>query len=154
MALPVQQRTPDLRPVDPGEQSTGAGTNTRQRPQQDASAAAARDIAALRQETSERDLPTGPPPAFEVSLLEMESDLKHVLARVEAARAKARDAEALRAAAASDEARATDEAKGLTENIETSRAARAGTGEAQAAPVAGEETAPSAAPARMAANAA
>lgn len=39
---------------------------------------------------------TGPPPAFEASLLEVESDLSYVIKKVEAAREKARDAQAIK----------------------------------------------------------
>ena len=42
-----------------------------------------------------RDPMPGPPPAFEASLLELESDLQSVIKRVAAAREKARDLQAI-----------------------------------------------------------
>ena len=39
---------------------------------------------------------TGPPPAFEASLLEVESDLNYVIKKIEAAREKARDEQAVK----------------------------------------------------------
>ncbi|MBV1904411.1 MAG: hypothetical protein KUG58_12330 [Marinosulfonomonas sp.] len=43
----------------------------------------------------DEDTPTGPPPAFEASLLELETNLEIVIKRVEAAREKARIALAI-----------------------------------------------------------
>lgn len=43
----------------------------------------------------DEDTPTGPPPAFEASLLELETNLEIVIKRVEAAREKARIAMAV-----------------------------------------------------------
>ena len=63
-----------------------------------------RDLEASRREMEQRALPPGPPPAFEMTLLELERDLKHLLARIEAARAQGRDAEALKPAPQHDHA--------------------------------------------------
>ncbi len=48
-----------------------------------------------RQNRAGSDPIPGPPPAFEASLLELESDLQSVIRRVEAAREKARDLHAV-----------------------------------------------------------
>ena len=64
-------------------------------PAQDARAEEARDITALRREMERRDLPAGPPPSFQLSLLEVEADIQQVIARVEAARTQAREADAV-----------------------------------------------------------
>ena len=46
----------------------------------------------------QRALPPGPPPAFEMSLLELEADLKALIARIEADRGHDRDAPAVQPA--------------------------------------------------------
>ncbi len=94
VTMPLR-KAPDVQKVDPGQQSNGAGTDARQRPEQDATASQARDITEIRRQMERRDLPAGPPPTFELSLLEVESDLKQVLARIEAQRAQSRDSEAV-----------------------------------------------------------
>ena len=124
MALPAQRRAPDVKAIDPGRQTGGAGTDARERPEQDQTAAAARDITALRAATAERDLPVGPPPSFEVSLLEMDRDLKHLIARIEAARAQVRDADALKLEAVATETEASAEAQGLEQSIASADTAR------------------------------
>ncbi|MCB1357081.1 MAG: hypothetical protein KDK53_11495 [Maritimibacter sp.] len=72
-------------------------------------AAAARDIKALRREMERRDLPAGPPPTFEVSQLEIDTDFQQIIARVEAARAQAREADALKLEAETEERLAESE---------------------------------------------
>lgn len=109
IAAQVQQRRPvDVQKVDPGRQTDSSGTDARQRPEQDQTAASARDITDLRdrtrQQARQRDLPAGPSPAFEVSLLEMASDLKQVIARIESARNQERDAQAVKAPAEAEAA--------------------------------------------------
>lgn len=96
VTMPLRKGS-DVQKVDPGQQSNGTGTDARQHPEQDATASQARDIAEIRLEMERRDLPAGPPPTFELSLLEVERDLKQVLARIEAQRATARDSEAVQA---------------------------------------------------------
>jgi len=79
--------------------SDGSGksaSDSRQHPEQDSTAAEARDIAALRREMQRRGLPAGPPPAFQITLLEAEGGLQQALARLEATRTQERDAPALR----------------------------------------------------------
>lgn len=142
LALSQQRRTPELKSVDPGDRSDGTGNDARRRPQQDETAAVARDIVALRRETSQRDLPVGPPPTFEISLLELESDIKHVLARIEADRAKARNANAPRLEAGSQAAAASAKAEAPSQTVaEAETSAPAETGGAPAGPTA-DGTAP------------
>ncbi len=92
-AVPVQDtRPPDLRKVQPQTATTDAGADGHERPEQDVQAAASRDILALRRAVAQGRRAAGPPPSFEVSLLEVESDLQQKLARMEAERSQARDA--------------------------------------------------------------
>lgn len=101
------RRTNDVKKVQPGAQAGDTTGHAGQKPGHDARAAEARDIRALRREMERRDLPAGPPPSFQVSLLEVESDLQQVIARIEAARNQARQADALKADA-QHEARAAE----------------------------------------------
>ena len=81
--------------VEPQDATTDAGEDARDHPEQEAQANASRDIIALRRAVAQGRRPAGPPPSFEVSLLEVESDLKQKLARMEVERAQARDADAV-----------------------------------------------------------
>lgn len=94
--LPLR-RAAEVARIEPGTGAQDAGREARQHPGQDRAAAEARDLAALRREMDRRSLPPGPPPAFKLSLLEMDQDLQRTIARVEARRAEARSAEALQA---------------------------------------------------------
>lgn len=78
------------------DQAQGPRTGQRDHPQQDFTAAEERDIAALRREVKRRGLPAGPPPSFQISLLEAEGGLEQALARIETTRSQQRDAAALR----------------------------------------------------------
>lgn len=88
-----QQPTKQVTGANPSGSATG---DSRQHPEQETSAAAARDVAALRREVQLRGLPAGPPPAFQITLLEAEGGLQQALARLETARAQERDAPAVR----------------------------------------------------------
>ncbi|MBV7378037.1 hypothetical protein [Maritimibacter dapengensis] len=85
--------------VDQNSGTSNAGQQAGDHPNQEAQAAPTRDLLALRRAVAEGDRPAGPPPSFDVSFLELETDLKQKLARMEAARSKERDAEALQSAA-------------------------------------------------------
>ncbi|MAM61500.1 MAG: hypothetical protein CMH11_08430 [Maritimibacter sp.] len=92
-AVPYQETRPvDVRKVQAQSATTDAGTDAHERPEQEAKAAASRDILALRRAVAQGQRPAGPPPSFEVSLLEVEGDLKQKLARMEAERTAERDA--------------------------------------------------------------
>ncbi|SMH32051.1 hypothetical protein [Maritimibacter sp. HL-12] len=91
---PAQRKDVQLTRIAPGTAAQGAGNEARQYPGQERAAAEARDVAALRREMDRRALPPGPPPAFKLSLLEMDQDLQRVIARVEARRAEASDSAA------------------------------------------------------------
>lgn len=84
--------------VNAFDQAQRPATGQRDHPQQDLTAAEQRDIAALRREVERRGLPAGPPPSFQISLLEAEGGLERALARIEATRSQQRDAPALRPA--------------------------------------------------------
>ncbi len=45
----------------------------------------------------DNDRPTGPPPSFEVNVLEVDRDLQQAIARIEAARGQIRDADGIKA---------------------------------------------------------
>lgn len=85
--------------VEGSAKASDAGNKAGQHPDQEAQAAPGRDILALRRAVARGDRPAGPPPSFDVSILEVERDLKEKLARMEQARAQARDMEAFRAEA-------------------------------------------------------
>ena len=93
----------DVKKVQPGAKAGDMTSDIGQQPGQDARAAEARDITALRREMERRELPAGPPPSFQVSLLEVETDIQQVIARVEAARTRAREADALKVEAQAEE---------------------------------------------------
>lgn len=82
--------------VTASDPANGSTTSGRDHPEQGLAAAEARDIAALRREMQRRGLPAGPPPSFQITLLEAEGGLEQALARIEAARTQERDAPALR----------------------------------------------------------
>ena len=100
--MPLRKAS-DVKKVKPGAKTGDTTADARQNQAQDARSAEARDIAALRREMERRDLPTGPPPSFQMSLLEVEADILHVIARVEAARTQAREADALKADALAEQ---------------------------------------------------
>ena len=81
--------------IDAKPEASNTGGQAGDHPDQDAQAAAGRDIMALRRAVAEGDRPAGPPPSFDVSFLEANADLQQKIARMEAARANQRDAEAL-----------------------------------------------------------
>lgn len=97
------RKTNDVKQVQPGDQAGDTAADTRQSRDQQEAAAAARDITAMREEARRRELPAGPSPAFQVSLLEIKQDIKDVIARVEAARTQTREADALKAEASAEE---------------------------------------------------
>ncbi len=130
----------DVRQIEPGARPDDTAPDTGRERDNGTEAAAARDIRALRREMERRDLPAGPPPAFELSQLEIEADIQQVIARVEAARAQAREADALKLEAVTQQrlaeaemAELSDEGTGATGG--DASALEVGT---QAAPVATE----------------
>lgn len=62
---------------------------------QDDKAAVNRQLAALRRAVARGDQPAGPPPTFEVSLLEVEQDLQNKLARMESEHAQEQNAQSV-----------------------------------------------------------
>lgn len=83
--------------VTPGSGAQNA-SGERAASEHTARAAQARDIAELRREMEQRGLPAGPPPTFEMNLLEAEAGVSQAIARAEAAWSHARDADAVRPA--------------------------------------------------------
>lgn len=94
LAAQMPTRTPPEVPVvdesrRPDQERTDANTAGRDND----AAQAARDLKAARKDP---DVQTGPPPTFDVTLLEVEQDLQATLARLEAARNHDRDTEAVK----------------------------------------------------------
>lgn len=115
LAAEMPLRKPnDVKQVDPGTQPGNTAPDTGRDRDNGTEAAAARDIRALRREMERHDLPAGPPPSFEVSQLEIEADIKEVIARVEAARAQARETDTRKTTAVTEERRAEAEMEALT----------------------------------------
>jgi len=96
---PERNRPTPLR-VPAAQGSQGSETSDKRPDGADARAAQVRDLEALRFEMQQRGLPAGPPPAFQMNLLEAESGMSQAIARIESARGQSRDAPALRPAAA------------------------------------------------------
>ncbi len=87
LAAQMPARTPPEVPVVDKSHNTNrtqGDTNTDRRDEDNAQAA--RDMHKMRDARRDPDVQTGPPPAFEVTLLEVEQDLQATLARLEAAR--------------------------------------------------------------------
>jgi hypothetical protein len=84
--------------VTPGRDAQGATSDNRQHAEPGRPAAEARDSAALRHEMQRRGLPAGPPPTFQMNLLEAEAGINQAIARVEAARTQSRDTAAIQPA--------------------------------------------------------
>lgn len=85
--------TPVRRPVDASRVEMPSGSGKTRADMQNAkehgAEEAERDIAALRRDRSERldpEQPVGPPPSFQVNVLEMERELQQQLAQIEATR--------------------------------------------------------------------
>ena len=97
LAAQMPTRTPPEVPVvDESRRTDQAQTDANTAHRDGNAAEAARD---QREARRDPDVPTGPPPTFEVTLLEVEQDLQATLARLEATRNHDRDAEAVRASA-------------------------------------------------------
>ena len=97
LAAQMPTRTPPEVPVvDESRRTDQTQTDANTAHRDGHAAEAARD---LREARRDPDVQTGPPPTFDVTLLEVEQDLQATLARLEATRNHDRDAEAVRARA-------------------------------------------------------
>lgn len=105
----------------PGQNGDSFGTT--QSVREDAGAYAPSDPrdALIQQQPLDADTLTGPTPAFQASLLEVESDLRNVIARVEAKRAQISDAAAI---APAPQVSATHSVSGSQNSLEVSPTAR------------------------------
>lgn len=96
LAAQMPTRTPPEVPVvDESRRTDQAQTDANTAHRDGNAADAAR---ALREALRDPDVQTGPPPTFEVTLLEVEHDLQATLARLEASRNHDRDAAAVKPA--------------------------------------------------------
>lgn len=94
LAAQMPTRTPPEVPVvDESRRPDQERTDTNTAGRDNDAAQAARDLKAARKDP---DVQTGPPPTFDVTLLEVEQDLQATLARLEAARNHDRDADAVK----------------------------------------------------------
>lgn len=82
---------PSSRRVEPQKDTARSGLGGREDSRADVNAAQMR--ATLR---DDENRPAGPPPSFDVSLLEMERDLRKMIARIGIERSMAQDREAVR----------------------------------------------------------
>ncbi len=85
-------KPPDPNRVNGGDEATRTETN----PQDSGRDAANADHKRIADRLVDPDRLAGPPPSFEVSVLEQELDFKRTIARLESAHNQARDAEAVR----------------------------------------------------------
>lgn len=85
---------PDPKRVEPQQDADKAGLSGRETAQGEKSAAEAREM--QMRASRDENRPAGPPPSFDITLLEMERDLQRVLARLDSAHARERDGVAVR----------------------------------------------------------
>ncbi|MGH1369447.1 MAG: hypothetical protein ACRBCL_12615 [Maritimibacter sp.] len=128
--MAIAAQTPARKPVDvpqveASQGSGNAGLDAHAQPDQEQNAATARELVKLRAEASNGDRPAGPTPAFQVSILEVQNDLKQAIARMETARSQTRDAQAVsdKAAEAAQAAKASQDA--AQEDVEAVKDAEA-----------------------------
>ncbi|HHC30139.1 MAG TPA: hypothetical protein ENK80_06220 [Rhodobacterales bacterium] len=95
---PPTRKTQHVERIAESDGAQGAATQGREHPEQASNVAKVRDIKALREAIGQKTLPAGPPPAFEMNLLEAQSGVDPALARFEASRGQARDAAFVRPA--------------------------------------------------------
>ncbi|MCI2399014.1 hypothetical protein [Aliiroseovarius subalbicans] len=122
VAAQMPTRTPpDVPKIDESRHSDQAQADTRSKQQND-TAGAARDLQDARQG---KEVPTGPPPTFEMTALEVEADLQAAIARMEAKRNQAANADGVKARDPAPEAKARpDEAPPPSEVTEKKPAER------------------------------
>lgn len=88
---PPTRKIQQVERVAASDGAQGALTQGREHPDQTANTAKARDIKALREAIERQALPAGPPPAFQMNLLEAQSGVDPALARIEANRGQMRN---------------------------------------------------------------
>ena len=88
----------DVPTIDESRSSDQAQTDTRS-PNQENAADATRDLINARRG---EDVPTGPPPTFDVTILQVEADLQTAIARMEVKRTMERDASGVSAQSTED----------------------------------------------------
>ncbi len=86
---------PDITRVNPNENLGKSGADPRQLSQNGENSALAKEQKHLHDADIREDPIGGPQPSFEISILEIEQDLKKEIARMEAARGQERDAAAI-----------------------------------------------------------
>jgi len=97
-------RIPVHKPPDPNRISAAqASARSQTNPQDTSHNRANADLAREARKAPDPDRPAGPPPSFDVSILEQELGFKQTIARLESARSQARDAEAVRLQSARNE---------------------------------------------------
>lgn len=89
-------KPPEVMRIDKSDASSKSGADPRQASQNEANSADAQRILSRLTMVSDMEKPAGPPPSFEISLLEMEQSLHNTLARMEVSRGQERDAAGIR----------------------------------------------------------
>lgn len=115
------RRIADVPKVEASQGSGSAGLDAHQHPDQDKSAASARDLVKLREEAGQGTRPAGPTPSFQVSILEVQSDLKQAIARMETARSQSRDAAAVSEKAAQTARSAAEDESNAQAELDAAR---------------------------------
>lgn len=108
LATSMVKRTADVPKIEPSQNTGDAGLQTGPRAGGDGASPTVAEFVEMRNAAARGEKPAGPPPSFEVSILDVQSDLKQAIARMETARSQARDAQAVSEKAA--EAKRTAEA--------------------------------------------
>ena len=91
-------KPPEARPAPPADTATQTGTNPRSDSQNGANAALMRKAGGAEHPLSRAeklDRPAGPPPTFEISLLEQDREMQRSIASMQAQRGLERDADAI-----------------------------------------------------------
>lgn len=107
---PPTRKIQQVERVAASDGAQGALTQGREHPDQTANTAKARDIKALREAIERRALPAGPPPTFQMNLLEAQSGVDPALARIEVNRGQMRDGPFVQPAEAQATAKTTAQA--------------------------------------------
>lgn len=114
---PVRE-PPAVAQVDPSPASDGTrmDSNTANGEGRSDLAQDARQRLAHQERLEDPKTPTGPPPTFQITLLEVEQDLHNILARLEMARSKERDADGVRPDVSKDAAQTSSELQNRAPN--------------------------------------
>lgn len=123
LATSMVKKTADVPKIEPSQNTGDAGLQTGPRAGGSGASPSVAEFVEMRNAAARGEKPAGPPPSFEVSILDVQSDLKQAIARMETARSQARDAEAVSEKAA--EAKRTAEASEAEARVAVAEASAA-----------------------------